>query len=612
MKIKPPHSFHIPVMGLAYTIDTPIKVARYGIASVMSIGEDRLVEMMRNHYCKVYHKQYIPITKHEPDYRARRITAYLDLVNTIVKVQMQTLKNSEFAEGSEITKYFRMLAAENPLKQIYNHMLETASAEEKRNMQETLRLSIDAGSIDVNIMTKTDRNNYDESGEVIKDGSDAVAALRGFANSQLKNTSIIFSAGLNPRLFSYLENFSCFQPDENGSFEKKIIIKVSDFRSASIQGKYLAKKGIWVSEFRIESGLNCGGHAFATDGYLMGPILQEFHGNREQLHKELFGIYKNALTGKGMTIPAQMPELRLSVQGGIGTSEEDRFLKNKYGMDSTGWGTPFLLVPEATTVDDETLKLLTAATKKEVVLSHNSPLGVRYYYLKGTTAEKEKEQRILNKKPGSPCTEKHLAFNTEFTEKPICTASTTYQKLKINDLRSKIQDLVKLKAQIDAVLTKECLCIGLSNAASAKYQIHFLKNLKAVTICPGPNIANFSKVVSLETMAGHIYGSENLLEGRMRPHMFVEELQLYIDYLKETLENDPLKYLDNKKINFYKSFFFNLQSGISYYRDLYYSLAICDDNFIDMLNQKAATLNSMQNHYLHYAVQDIFQYADVF
>jgi len=25
------HSFHIPVMGLAYTVDTPAKVAKYGI-----------------------------------------------------------------------------------------------------------------------------------------------------------------------------------------------------------------------------------------------------------------------------------------------------------------------------------------------------------------------------------------------------------------------------------------------------------------------------------------------------------------------------------------------------------------------------------------------------
>ena len=32
------HTFHIPVLGLGYSVDTPLKVARYGISSVVSIG----------------------------------------------------------------------------------------------------------------------------------------------------------------------------------------------------------------------------------------------------------------------------------------------------------------------------------------------------------------------------------------------------------------------------------------------------------------------------------------------------------------------------------------------------------------------------------------------
>src|SRR5690606_5648422 len=102
--------------------------------------------------------------------------------------------------------------------------------------------------------------------------SDALSALKGFALSQLKS-SVVFSAGLNPRLYSFCEQFPDFFPTENAGPNKKIILKVSDYRSALIQGKFLAKKGLWVSEFRIESGLNCGGHAFATDGLLLGPIL---------------------------------------------------------------------------------------------------------------------------------------------------------------------------------------------------------------------------------------------------------------------------------------------------------------------------------------------------
>ena len=41
------HQFHIPVMGLSFTIDSPVKVARYGIASTISIIEDKLIEIMR-------------------------------------------------------------------------------------------------------------------------------------------------------------------------------------------------------------------------------------------------------------------------------------------------------------------------------------------------------------------------------------------------------------------------------------------------------------------------------------------------------------------------------------------------------------------------------------
>ena len=140
-----------------------------------------------------------------------------------------------------------------------------------------------AGSIDVNIMTKVDGNNSGNKGVPGEDGSDAVAALRGYALSDLSNSSIIFSAGLNPRLFNNLEKFDVFDAVAWGEFKKKIVVKVSDYRSALIQGKYLAKKGIWVSEFRIESGLNCGGHAFATDGYLLGPILEEFKSKKEEL-----------------------------------------------------------------------------------------------------------------------------------------------------------------------------------------------------------------------------------------------------------------------------------------------------------------------------------------
>jgi hypothetical protein len=580
MKYISPHKFHIPVMGLAYTIDSPIKVARFGISSVISIVEDRLIELMREHYYPLIDEEYIPIPTSQPDYRANRIRDYLNLVNKIVIRQMDRLRNSAFEKGSEIVKYFEMLPASNVLKQLYDKMPGIIDICEREELQSYLRSMVVPGNIDVNIMTKIDKNNYSKKGELCEDGSDAISALRGYAKSDLNNSSVIFSAGMNPRLYNYLENCSEFNADATGSFAKRIIVKVSDYRSALIQSKYLAKKGIWVSGFRIESGLNCGGHAFATDGFLMGPILEEFKSRKQELANSVFDIYKIALERKGLAIPGKAPAISISVQGGIGTAEEDSFLHEYYDIDSTGWGTPFLLVPEATTVDDVTLDLLCSAKQEDVLLSNNSPLGVRFHYLKGTTSHTEKLERIKNGKPGSPCTEKHLEFNTEFTEKPICTASFKYQKLKISQLDKMGLPEIEYQKQLKSVLDKECLCIGLSNAAAINYDKTLIKNLDSVTICPGPNIIYFSKKVSLQAMTDHIYGRTDLLEGMDRPHMFINELNLYVNYLEEELMGQAS--LDDKKVKFYRSFIDNLMAGIAYYLDIN-ELHLLSNSFNDSL-----------------------------
>ncbi len=87
------HSFHIPVMGTSFTIDTPIKVAKYGISSVISCVDDVLVEKVRRFYCTMIGEEYVPIGKEEQDSRARRITAYLNLVDRLVREQFEKVKD---------------------------------------------------------------------------------------------------------------------------------------------------------------------------------------------------------------------------------------------------------------------------------------------------------------------------------------------------------------------------------------------------------------------------------------------------------------------------------------------------------------------------------------
>ncbi|HSC55533.1 MAG TPA: hypothetical protein VLC98_18025 [Phnomibacter sp.] len=588
----PPHKFHIPVMGLAYTIDSPVKVARFGIASVISIVEDGLLEMMRSYYCATTKEKYNPISKKEDDYRARRVTDYLNLVNKIVNEQVDKLKASAFEKGSEIIKYFEMLPDDSKLKELYVYMKSIDDLSKKEEIETFLRTQIQPGNIDVNIMTKVDGNRFDKEGALLQDGSEAVSALRGYAKSDLVNSSVIFSAGMNPRLFNYMETQDVFDADENGVFKKKVIIKVSDYRSALIQGKYLAKKGIWVSEFRIESGLNCGGHAFATEGFLMGPILEEFKTKKEELVEALFQLYNQAIKAKGKPGFDKPHAVKITAQGGIGTFEEHDFLHKHYGVESTGWGTPFLVVPEATTVDEHTLDQLCKAGKEDVMLSKNSPLGVRFHYLKNSSAEIEKLERIAAGKPGSPCTEEHLALNTEFTEEPICTASRKYQKLKLAHLETLQLPEEEYQQQVADTVAKECLCVGLSNSAAKVIDRKFVKHSDAVNICPGPNIAYFSKVVSLQTMTDHIYGRTDVVENNERPHMFVAELGLYVNHYKEQLQGNQHE-TDAKQMKYCREYYKNLLEGIAYYRALPGLAQSNRPQFLQSLDIAEAELNAL-------------------
>ena len=364
--LKPLHTFHIPVMGLAYTIDSPIRVAKYGISSVISIMDDELIEKMNAFYSKKFDFPYQEITQKIHDYRAERITSYLNLVDKIVKEKFENFKTELSESKSALENYIAMLPNKSEIKAGLQNLMEDGFAF-KENIKNYLEKNLYLGNIDVNIMTKLDKDNFIKEEQLPIIFNDAHAALRGFVNSTLES-SVVLSAGMNPRLYSYFESFSAFFPDAKNALKKKITLKVSDFRSAMIQGNFLAKKGLWVSEYRIESGLNCGGHAFATEVYLLGPILEEFKQKKEQLIQSAHELMVKALGQKEMHVPEQPLDLKITFQGGIGAAEEHDFLLDHYDVDSVGWGSPFLLVPEATSVDKLTLASLVAA---KVNLSRN-------------------------------------------------------------------------------------------------------------------------------------------------------------------------------------------------------------------------------------------------
>lgn len=566
MKIFKGHSFHIPVLGVGYSIDTPLKVAKYGVSSVVSLVDDVLLEQLREKYSAEFNEEFTPIPSSLYDSRAKRITAYLNLLNRQVKKQFEELKKSSFEASDGIKKYIEMLPEYSTLKQKYIRWKETNLPVEKAELETWIRENIFPGSIDVNIMTKVDKENRDNSGVLLPvEFNDAHAALRGFANSELES-SIVFSAGLNPRLYSYAESFKDFFPDRLGNIKKKIIIKVSDFRSALVQGKFFAKKGLWVSEFRVESGLNCGGHAFATDGYLLGPIMEEFKIKKDELIATLKDMVLPALKKKEIDADPEKLNLKITVQGGVGTASEHQFLLNHYNVDSVGWGSPFLLVPEVMNVDEYTLKRITEAEEGDFYLSNTSPLGVPFNSLKGNSKDIEKERRIEEGKPGSPCTKKYLLFKREISDKPMCPASIAYFK-EINRLKKQTADTCGLQKEYEKSLEKSCLCEGLSASALITNGIGKIKQSLGVSICPGPNMAYFNRVASFKEMVDHIYGRINLIADSNRPNLFLKELDLYINYLEKRLK-DKLDGATKQTEEYITAFRNNLASEMQYYKNL--------------------------------------------
>lgn len=554
-------------MGLSYTIDTPVRLAHLGISSVISIIDDEIIERMRIFYSEKFGLKYNPISIKSEDYRAERITAYLNLVEDIVQDKFQAFKEQLACNMDTLKKFIRILPnnthTKAQLQQFVSDGVSNSTA-----IKEYVDSYLLPGSIDVNIMTKVDKENFSKNMKQPVIYNDAHASLRGYAHSKL-SSSMVLSAGFNPKLLSYIEQFKDFYPDSNNHLKKKIIIKVSDFRSALIQGNFLAKKGLWVSEYRIESGLNCGGHAFATDGLLLGPILEVFKQRKGELVESAFSLMVSSLKNKKRYTPEVPPQMKITVQGGVGTAEEHHFLLENYNLDSVGWGSPFLLVPEATSVDSETRNLLAVSGENDFYLSNISPLGVPFNTVRGSSSEIYMKTKGAQNRNGSSCPKKLLALNKEYSHKGLCTASKKFQERKLEELvrnndGSNPQQLLKFKEEITE---KACLCVGLANAAYIDNGIQVKGENKGVVICPGPNLAYFNKEVSLDQMIRHIYGNENILSSADRPNFFVNELKMYLDYYKKGLLNAAT--LNSSEIKKWEGFKENILSGITYYEHLF-------------------------------------------
>jgi hypothetical protein len=588
------HTFHIPVMGTGHSVDTPIHVAPLGISSVIALVDDILLEKIRKYYSEKYDLDYKAVLKNAVDGRAKRITAYLDTVRVIVRIKFEAIKKQPFFEDNDKNKYFDLLPDKSLLKIDYKRLLNMNEGPKRDELAKDLTERMKPGSIDTNIMVKLDRSNFDTNDNPLSDEfSDAKAALRGYANSKL-NSSIIFSAGINQRLFSYITQFRDFYREETGEIKKRIILKVSDFRSALIQGRFLARKGLEVYEYRIESGINCGGHAFPAQGYLLPSILQKFKEKRKLLATEFKPMIKGFYKKMGWTYSESGVNSSplITVQGGIGTNGEALRLREFFDMDLTGWASPFLLVPEATCVDISTRELLREAGENDLYLSDVSPLRIPFSNIHKTGSENWTRSMVKAGKPGSPCPKGFLMFNTELTDKPVCLASRQYQSRKLKEIDTmdiSRDEKERLRAE---VVEKTCICHQLGNGALIALGI--MKEEHAPqSICPGPNIAWFGKTYTLKEMVDHIYGRGQSLVPTERPHMFAQEIVMYVDHFEKQVTHCTCTAREIETMQEIKN---NLEDGMDFCLEIAKSQKYQGENLasiIPCVEQQSARLRSI-------------------
>jgi hypothetical protein len=115
---------------------------------------------------------------------------------------------------------------------------------------------------------------------------------------------------------------------------------------------------------------------------------------------------------------------------------------------------------------------------------------------------------------------------------------------------------------------KVCLCVGLGNSALAKNNLKNFDVTKGMAICPGPNLAYFSKISTLKEMVDHIYGRISVMKRKDRPSMFIKELNMYIDYLKSKID-DCSKQVSESQVKYFNEFQKNLNEGINYYKEAF-------------------------------------------
>jgi hypothetical protein len=96
-------------------------------------------------------------------------------------------------------------------------------------------------------------------------------------------------------------------------------------------------------------------------------------------------------------------------------------------------------------------------------------------------------------------------------------------------------------------------------------------------------------------MIDHIYGRDSILRKKYRPHMFINELRIYSDYLKEHLKNANPE--DAATVKYCRQFCKNMHDALAYYKNIsgaiFKSSSASRTQFITELQEIETEINSM-------------------
>jgi hypothetical protein len=102
--------------------------------------------------------------------------------------------------------------------------------------------------------------------------------------------------------------------------------------------------------------------------------------------------------------------------------------------------------------------------------------------------------------------------------------------------------------------------------------------------------------MSLEEMSKQIYGMAESITRLDRPHFFVKELELYIKYFSDKIDESTLDF-NKKQEKYFTKFLNNLNEGINYYSNLFSDIKFqfhqSSDIILSEIEDKKASLAIM-------------------